>query len=44
MFDHQKELTEVHPSAEKLKLEDAQKVVERVGLHPGAEQSTRRRN
>jgi TRAP-type uncharacterized transport system substrate-binding protein len=36
MFDHKKELAEVHPSAEKLTLEDAQKVVEGVELHPGA--------
>ena len=37
MFEHKKELAEVHPSAEKLELEDAQKVVEPVQLHPGAE-------
>ena len=37
MFDHKAELAEVHPSAEKLTLEDAQKVVEGVELHPGAE-------
>jgi TRAP transporter TAXI family solute receptor len=36
MFEHKKELAEVHPSAEKLELEDAQKVVEGVELHPGA--------
>jgi TRAP-type uncharacterized transport system substrate-binding protein len=27
----------VHPSAEKLTLEDAQEIVEPVKLHPGAE-------
>ena len=37
MFDNKKQLAEVHPSAEKLTLEDAQKVVEPVKLHPGAE-------
>jgi TRAP transporter TAXI family solute receptor len=37
MFEHKKELAEVHPSAEKLELEDAQKVVEGVELHPGAQ-------
>ena len=37
MFDNQKQLAEVHPSAEKLTLEDAQKIVEPVELHPGAE-------
>ena len=37
MFDNKKQLAEVHPSAEKLELEDAQKVVEPVQLHPGAE-------
>jgi TRAP transporter TAXI family solute receptor len=37
MFDHKAELAEVHPSAEKLTLEDAQKVVEGVELHAGAE-------
>ena len=37
MFSNQKQLAEVHPSAEKLTLEDAQKVVEGVELHPGAE-------
>ena len=37
MFDHKKELAEVHPSAEKLELEDAQKIVAGVELHPGAE-------
>ena len=37
MFDHKAQLAEVHPSAEKLTLEDAQKVVEGVELHPGAE-------
>jgi TRAP transporter TAXI family solute receptor len=36
MFEHKKELAEVHPSAEKLELEDAQKLVEGVELHPGA--------
>ena len=41
MFDHRKELAEVHPSAEKLTLEDAQKVVEPVQLHEGAEQVLR---
>jgi TRAP transporter TAXI family solute receptor len=38
MFDHRPELAEVHPSAEKLTLEDAQKVVEPVQLHEGAQQ------
>ena len=38
MFDHRPELAEVHPSAEKLTVEDAQKVVEPVQLHEGAEQ------
>ena len=38
MFDHKQELAEIHPSAEKLTLEDAQKVVEPVQLHEGAEQ------
>ncbi len=37
MFDHKAELAEVHPSAEKLTLEDAQEVVAGVELHPGAE-------
>ena len=37
MFENQKQLAEVHPSAEKLTLEDAQEVVEPVELHPGAE-------
>ena len=37
MFDNKQQLAEVHPSAEKLTLEDAQKVVEGVELHPGAE-------
>jgi TRAP transporter TAXI family solute receptor len=37
MFDNQKALAEVHPAAENLTLEDAQKVVEPVKLHPGAE-------
>jgi TRAP transporter TAXI family solute receptor len=37
MFEHKKELAEVHPSAEKLELEDAQKVVAGVELHPGAQ-------
>jgi TRAP transporter TAXI family solute receptor len=37
MFDHKAELVEVHPSAEKLTLEDAQRVVEPVRLHEGAE-------
>jgi TRAP transporter TAXI family solute receptor len=36
MFEHKQELAEVHPSAEKLELEDAQKLVEGVELHPGA--------
>ncbi len=38
MFDHKAELAEIHPSAEKLTLEDAQKVVEPVQLHEGAKQ------
>jgi TRAP-type uncharacterized transport system substrate-binding protein len=38
MFDHKQELAEIHPSAEKLTVEDAQKVVEPVQLHEGAEQ------
>ena len=37
MFDHKKELAEVHPWAEKLELEDAQKIVEPVELHEGAQ-------
>ena len=37
MFDHKQELAEIHPSAEKLTVEDAQKVVEPVQLHEGAE-------
>jgi uncharacterized protein len=36
MFEHKTELAEVHPSAEKLELEDAQELVEGVELHPGA--------
>ncbi len=36
MFDHKQELAEIHPSAEKLTVEDAQKVVEPVQLHEGA--------
>lgn len=36
MFDHKAQLAEVHPSAEKLTLEDAQQVVEPVELHEGA--------
>ena len=37
MFEHKQELAEVHPSAEKLELEDAQKLVAGVELHPGAQ-------
>jgi uncharacterized protein len=37
MFEHKSQLAEVHPSAEKLELEDAQKLVQGVELHPGAE-------
>jgi uncharacterized protein len=37
MFEHKQELAAVHPSAEKLELEDAQEVVEGVELHRGAE-------
>jgi TRAP transporter TAXI family solute receptor len=37
MFEHKKELAEVHPSAEKLELEDAHEIVPPVKLHPGAE-------
>jgi TRAP transporter TAXI family solute receptor len=37
MFDNQKQLAEVHPSAEELTLEDAQEVAEPVKLHAGAE-------
>jgi uncharacterized protein len=37
MFGHKKQLAAVHPSAEKLELEDAQKVVAGVELHPGAQ-------
>ena len=37
MFENKAQLAQVHPSAEKLTLEDAQKVVEGVQLHPGAE-------
>ena len=36
MFEHKAELAQVHPSAEKLELADAQKLVARVELHPGA--------
>ncbi len=37
MFEHKKDLVAVHPSAEKLVLDDAQEIVEPVQLHPGAE-------
>ncbi|HEX6021258.1 MAG TPA: TAXI family TRAP transporter solute-binding subunit [Solirubrobacter sp.] len=37
MFDNKKQLADVHPSAEKLTLEDAQEVVRPVELPSGAE-------
>ena len=37
MFEHKRELAQIHPSAEKLTLEDAPQVVEGVELHPGAQ-------